>query len=175
MSAMPRQLGDVGPHQLGAQRAVQADGERLGMAHRVPERLHRLARERAAGEVGDGAGDPDRQLERRRRRTVEDRLDRGLGVQRVEDGLDQEEVDAALVQRPRLLAIGRDRPASKVTLRAPGSFTSGEIESVRLVGPMEPATKRGLSGVFAVQRVGRLAREPAPRRGSVRTAMSASP
>ena len=27
----------------------------------------------------------------------------------------------------------------------PGSFTSGEIEAVRLVGPIEPATNLGLS------------------------------
>ena len=29
----------------------------------------------------------------------------------------------------------------------PGSFTFGEIESVRLVGPIAPATKRGWLGV----------------------------
>ena len=33
-------------------------------------------------------------------------------------------------------------------LRKPGSFTSGEIEAVRLVGPNTPATKRGFSGVL---------------------------
>ena len=44
-------------------------------------------------------------------------------------------------------------------LRAPGSLTSGEIDAVRLVGPSTPATKRGLSGVRARERVGRLARE----------------
>ena len=38
-------------------------------------------------------------------------------------------------------------------------FTSGEIEAVRLVGPMAPATKRGLSGVFLRPGIGRLARE----------------
>ena len=34
--------------------------------------------------------------------------------------------------------------------RKPGSFTSGEIEAVRLVGPIEPATNRGFSGSLAV-------------------------
>ncbi len=33
--------------------------------------------------------------------------------------------------------------SSKPTLRAAGSFTSGEIEAVRLVGPSDPATNRG--------------------------------
>src|SRR4029079_5773721 len=37
--------------------------------------------------------------------------------------------------------------SSKVTLRAPGSLTSGEIEAVFGVGPKAPATKRGDSGV----------------------------
>ena len=35
------------------------------------------------------------------------------------------------------------RSSSKVTARKPGLATSGEIEAVRLVGPMAPATKRG--------------------------------
>ncbi len=34
-----------------------------------------------------------------------------------------------------------------MTLRAPGSLTSGEIDAVFGVGPSAPATKRGLSGV----------------------------
>ena len=33
--------------------------------------------------------------------------------------------------------------SSKVTLRAPGSFTSGEIDAVLGVGPKAPAAKRG--------------------------------
>ena len=37
-----------------------------------------------------------------------------------------------------------------MTLRAPGSLTSGEMDAVRLVGPSAPTTYRGLSGVRAV-------------------------
>ncbi|OIQ72029.1 hypothetical protein GALL_463520 [mine drainage metagenome] len=44
----PRELGDVRAHQLGPQRAVQADRERLGVLDRVPEGLDRLARQGAA-------------------------------------------------------------------------------------------------------------------------------
>ena len=36
-------------------------------------------------------------------------------------------------------------------LRKPGSFTSGESDAVRVVGPSAPATKRGLSGFLASQ------------------------
>ncbi len=39
---------------------------------------------------------------------------------------------------------------SKLTLRAPGSLTSGEMDAVRVVGPSAPATYLFLSGVRAV-------------------------
>ena len=68
-----------------------------------------------------------------------DREDRGLGVEGVEDRLDEEQVGAAVDQAAGLLEVRRDQ-LSKVTLRAPGSLTSGEIDAVRLVGPSAPAT-----------------------------------
>jgi hypothetical protein len=92
-------LGDVRAHQVGAQGAVEAHGERLAVLDRVPERLGRLARQGAARAVGDGAADPDRQLLVALVAQVHDRLDRGLAVQGVGDGLDQEQVDPALVER----------------------------------------------------------------------------
>ena len=39
----PRDLGKVGAHLLSAERAVQTDQQRVGMAHRVPEGLGDLA------------------------------------------------------------------------------------------------------------------------------------
>jgi hypothetical protein len=53
-------------------------------------------------------------------------------------------------QRPATESVYVATSSSKLTLRAPGSLTSGEIDAVRLVGPIAPATKRGLSGVRAV-------------------------
>ncbi len=53
--------------------------------------------------------------------------------------------------RPSIASVYAATSSSKLTLRNPGSLTSGEIVAVRLVGPSAPATKRGLSGVFAVQ------------------------
>ena len=50
--------------------------------------------------------------------------------------------------------------SSKSMLRAPGSLTSGEIEPVRFIGPMAPATQRGRSGRPLGRRVARLARQP---------------
>ena len=74
---------------------------------------------------------------------------RRLGVQRVEDSLDQDELDAALDQPARLRGIGLDQLVEAHIAEA-GLLTSGEIDAVRLVGPMAPATKRGFSGVFSV-------------------------
>ena len=39
---------------------------------------------------------------------------------------------------------------SKLNVSQPGCVVSEDIEHVLLVGPIEPATKRGLSGVFEV-------------------------
>ena len=104
-----RQLGDVGAQLAGAQRAVQADGQRAGVPHRVPERLGDLTRQGAAGGVGDGAGDHHRPapvvlLEERL-----ERVDGGLGVERVEDGLDEQHVGAAVDQAAGLLQVGLDQ------------------------------------------------------------------
>ena len=52
------------------------------------------------------------------------------------------------------------RTSSNVTARYAGSSTRGESDSVTLSGPTAPATKRGLSGVFAVQASAALPREP---------------
>ena len=53
--------------------------------------------------------------------------------------------------RPRdLLVVGVAQLSRTSCARNAGLLTSGEIDSVRFVGPIEPATKRGLSGVFAV-------------------------
>ena len=66
-----------------------------------PEGLHGLAREVAAAAVDDG----HRQEEREVRRHLLDRCDRGLPVEGVEHGLDEEDVDAALDQGARGLGV----------------------------------------------------------------------
>ena len=53
--------------------------------------------------------------------------------------------------RPRICSAYASRTRSNVVERNDGSATSGEIDSVLLVGPIEPATNRGRSGVRAVQ------------------------
>ena len=96
----------VGSHLGRAERAVDADGERLCVGDGVPEGLQRLAREGAAAAVGhshrDHQGNP-------RAARLEDLLhghDRRLGIERVEDGLDEEQIHAALEQRIDLFGVG---------------------------------------------------------------------
>src|SRR3546814_6392742 len=67
---------------LGAERAVEADAERLRVAHRVPESLRRLPRQRAPGGIGDGARNHHRQAEAAGFEMLADRVDRRLAVQR---------------------------------------------------------------------------------------------
>ena len=77
------------------------------MAHRVPERPHRLPGQDAARGVGDRAADDDRQALTRLLHQLVQRKQRRLGVERVEDGFHQKEVAAAVQQALRLLAVGR--------------------------------------------------------------------
>ena len=99
-------VGDMGAQILGAERAVEADGDRLGVPHRIPERLRQLAGQQAAGLVGDGAGDHHGHVDAALLGDLGDRVERRLGVQRVEDGLDQQQIGAAVEQALDLLAIG---------------------------------------------------------------------
>ncbi len=78
----------------------------LDVAQRVEEGFRGLAGQGAAGGVGDGAGDHHRA---RVAAVFEIGLHGehgGLGVQGVEDGFDQDDVAAALDQRPGRLVVG---------------------------------------------------------------------
>ena len=99
-------IGDMGAQVFGAERAVEADGDRLGVPHRIPERFRQLPRQQAAGFVGDGARDHHGHVDAARFGDFGDRVERRLGVQRIEDGLDQQQVGAAVEQAVDLFAIG---------------------------------------------------------------------
>ena len=86
-----------------AERAVDADDEGLGVLDRDPERVRRLSGEVAPALVDRREGQPEREL--RHRFAGSD--DRRLRVERVEDRLDQEQVDAAVSQGAHLLLVGR--------------------------------------------------------------------
>ena len=97
----PRHVLDERPHLRRAERAVDADDQRPRVLDREPERLDRLSREVAAALVDRREREPERQLGR----LGERRGDRGLRVQRVEDRLDEQDVDAAVAQRADLVRV----------------------------------------------------------------------
>ncbi len=101
------EIRNMGAQFLGPQRAVQTDGKRIGMAHGVPERLHGLTGQGPARKIGDCTGNPHRQTLAHLRKHLFDGVDRGLGIQRVEHGLDHDEVGAAADERARAFGIGR--------------------------------------------------------------------
>jgi len=102
----PRKLLQEGADLPPAERAVEPDGDRPGVADRGPESVDRLAREGAAALVDHGHAQHQRDATAELREDLLDREDRGFAVQRVEDRLDQEEVDPSFQQAPRLFRVG---------------------------------------------------------------------
>ena len=125
-------------HVLGAGRAVQADHVDL----------ERLERREHGGDVGAEEHLPavgqerDRGLERHGAAGGLERLagaeDRGLDLEDVLRGLDDQQVGAAVDQAPRLLLEDRRRARGSVIRPSVGSSEAGSWP----VGPIEPATKR---------------------------------
>ena len=106
---------------------------------------------------------------------VLDREDRGLGVQGVEDGLDQEQVGAAVDQAARAPRRRSPTSSSNVTLRKPGSLTSGESEA-RAVGRAQHAgDEPGRLGCAPLELVGRRRGPAGPPPGSARRPCSSMP
>ncbi|MNF84085.1 hypothetical protein D3C84_664290 [compost metagenome] len=97
-AGLVRQLFQVRAQLTGTEGAVQADGNRLGVGDGVPEGFGGLAGQGAAGRIGDGPGDHDRQFETDVLEYALYGKDRGLGVQGVENGFDQDQVGAAFDQ-----------------------------------------------------------------------------
>jgi hypothetical protein len=87
-----RQLLHVLAQLIRPQRAVQAEGERIGVAQRVIKGFGGLPGKRTAGGVGDGAGDHDRQVNAQRLKLLFHRKDRRFGVQGIEYRFNQDQI-----------------------------------------------------------------------------------
>jgi hypothetical protein len=151
-------LGDMGAHFLGAERTIEPDRERRGMVHRVPERRRSLARQKTSRAVGDGAGDHHRDTHATRIGYVGNGRDRRLGVERVEDGFDQQQVGAALDQSFGLLGIGAaqfvEGDGAEAGIGDVGRDRSGAI------GRPERAGDETRAAVLALREIGGRAGEP---------------
>jgi len=92
-SAPGRKLLDEGPHLLRPQGAIDADAQQGKMRNRVPISLDRLPGKSASAQVGNGEGEHDRHA----RHFIEEPCqseERGLGIEGIEHGLDQQQVRA---------------------------------------------------------------------------------
>ena len=145
-----RQLGEVRPHVARAERAVDADAPRPRVLDRDVERVERLARQRAAAAVGDRDRDHQRQLRRPSLPAtswIATIAALALSVSKIVSTSSRSTPPS---MRPRTWSAYAAFSWSNVIARNAGLLTSGEIDSVRFAGPIEPATKRGRSGVCAV-------------------------
>ena len=97
---------DMRAQVFGAERTVESDGDRLGVPHRIPERFRQLSRQQAAGLVGNGARDHHGHVDAAFFGDFGNGVERRLGVQRVKNGFDQQQIGAAVEQAVDLLAIG---------------------------------------------------------------------
>ena len=108
----PGQLLDERAHLARSQGAVDPHAEQPGVGDGVPEGLHRLARKRAPALVGDGERHHQRQPPARLLEAGLDGEEGRLGIERVEDGLQQQQVRPALDAGPAP-ARHRPRPAGR--------------------------------------------------------------
>ena len=97
----------------GAERAIEAERQRADVVERVPEGFRRLSGQRAAGRVGDRAGNHHWQsvatLATGFFEELFDGEQRRLGVERVEDRFDEQDVGAAIGQAANRLAVVLDQ------------------------------------------------------------------
>ncbi|MNO63032.1 hypothetical protein D3C76_537230 [compost metagenome] len=91
---------------IRAERTVEAEGDGFDVAKRMVEGFRGLAREGAAGGIRDGAGDHHRQAVAQLFEHQIHREGGGLGVEGVEDGLDQYEVGAPLDEGVGRFGVG---------------------------------------------------------------------
>ncbi len=108
--ADPRQFFHIGAQFHRPQGTVQPHGNRPGVAQRVVERLGGLAGQRPAGGVGDGPGDHHRQIQAFLVAVLIHGEHRRFGIEGVEDGFDQNQIDAAFHQAVDGVEIGRHQP-----------------------------------------------------------------
>ena len=97
------------PHIGGAECTVETDAHGVAVFDRDGKRLGGLAREGAAGAIGDGARNEDRHFRVAPHKEQVKGKEAGLRVQGVEDGLDQQDVGATIEQGLGLLGVRFDK------------------------------------------------------------------
>jgi len=142
-----------------AQGAVEADDERSGVHDRRVERFGRLAAERPAAGVGDRAGDHQRAAEAGGLEVAGDTEDGRFGVERVEDGLDQQQVGPAIHQTAGGFGVGRGQLVEGDVARA-GVVDIGRDGGGAVGGAERPSNEARPRRVAPLHLVARLDGQP---------------
>ena len=99
------ELGEEGPHEVGADGAVEADREGLVGTDRVPERLDGLRGDHRLATAAHGGGDHQREADAVLGEDLLDGDEGGFGVEGIEDRLDEQKVGAAGDEGADLAAV----------------------------------------------------------------------
>lgn len=100
-----RELGKERPHLAGAQCAVKTNAERARVPDCDPECVEGLPRKRSAAPVRNRDRNHEGDTHAAFFEYLFDSNERGLGIQGVEDGFDEKDVNAAVQQSSDLFAI----------------------------------------------------------------------
>ena len=96
---------EEGAHLVRAERAIQTDGQRLHMPHGIQIRLRDLPGDHRLATRPDGGTDLHRQLDFIFFKHLADRYERRLRIQRIENGLHEQRIDATGDQGAHLMLI----------------------------------------------------------------------
>jgi hypothetical protein len=169
-----RQLFNVRSHELGAEGTVHADGEKRNVRDRVPEGFNRLAADKSDAATVESARCNHRQPAASGLEVLFDGKEAGFEVERVDDRLDQQQIDAAFDERGDLLLVRIDHvleidaaPGRVVHARRNrhllGGGADGAGDKSRLIGRSLVEFVGGAAGTggcakvdFADQRAGEL-------------------
>src|SRR5215217_60090 len=100
-----RKLLNMGAHVFSTQRTVKTDAQWFGMDHRVQKSLSSLSAQRSSRSIRDGTRDHDLNFTTYNFFIFFNRENRGLSIQCVKNGLDQQKIRAAIYQAAYLLII----------------------------------------------------------------------
>ena len=89
----------VGPHEVGPERAVEADRQRMGVGKGIPKRLDLLRGNHRFTTKPDRRGNDQRQMQFHFRINFLHGHRRGLGIERIKDRFDHQDVATAFDQR----------------------------------------------------------------------------
>ena len=139
---------------LCTEAAIEADRHRLRVAHGVPECLDRMARQVASRKIGQRQRDHQRDVLRKLLFKLLHRHDRGLAVERIEHGFDQDRIDPTFDQRGGLLAVNLDNFVEGY-FAISGVFDIGR-QRQRLVGRPHRAAHETLAAILRSRCLARL-------------------